>query len=215
MTAANSPSPCPLPARAGRGFHVLPSPRSCGEREGTRRVSDGEGEGRFRESRLFQLVLLAFLFWTTSSAAQQAGVRGLDVAGTEFRLVLGDGSVLPRDKLIGATLAFTNAKGQAIRFRIDGIEADAKDRDGDILLYRLTAPDDSGTWRDMCSFDPDGRSLGFPIAGTWDGDGNPVAGAPGAFTIACTSGALGKCVRFGYKPWKSIAGVRLDRHHAA
>jgi hypothetical protein len=28
---------------------------------------------------------------------------------------------------------------------------------------------------------------------------------PGAFEVVCTSGAKGKCVRFGYKPWEQIA----------
>jgi hypothetical protein len=34
-------------------------------------------------------------------------------------------------------------------------------------------------------------------------------------TFACTSGAIGKCIRFGYKPWKTHQGTSLQPYHAA
>lgn len=167
-------------------------------------------------SPIVLLSWLASIAAAVPSAAQSPGMRALEVVGTEIRVVLGDGSVLQRERLIGATLAFTDAQGKSVRVRIEDIEADRKDPDGDVLLYRLLTPDAAaGTWRPLCDPGPDGRTFGFPLAGAWDEAGNPIAGRPGAFTIACTSGAIGKCVRFGYKPWKTVGGVRLDRHHAA
>src|SRR5262249_52952547 len=39
---------------------------------------------------------------------------------------------------------------------------------------------------------------------------------PHAFSLTCTSGAQGKCVRFGYKPWKQAPdGTSLWDHHQA
>jgi len=166
------------------------------------------------------LALLTLVAPVTPAAAQSAAptVRGLEVVGTELRVVFTDGTHLPRDKLIGAVLTFVNAKGMAQWFRVDAIEVDARDDVGDVLLYSLTTPDASGAWVPLCGPDPDGRHLAISLAGAWDEDGNPVAGGStpaGAFTPALTSGALGKCVRFGYKPWKTVNGACLNRHHAA
>ncbi|HET6467027.1 MAG TPA: ADYC domain-containing protein [Geminicoccaceae bacterium] len=55
--------------------------------------------------------------------------------------------------------------------------------------------------------DPDGRRLGFPLAGRWTATGEHLPG-PGTFGITCTGGATGKCVRYGYKPWGEDAEGR-------
>ena len=163
---------------------------------------------------LMSVLMNALLGVAASGVARGQGLRGLEVVGTEFRLRLSDGSVVPRERLIGATLAFTEADGTSTRLRIDAVEPDA--RDPEVLLYRLSVPDADGGWRDYCGPDIEGKRLGFPLAGRWDEAGGLVAAAPGAFTIACTSGAIGKCVRFGYKPWKAGPdGAPLDRHHQA
>jgi hypothetical protein len=51
--------------------------------------------------------------------------------------------------------------------------------------------DAAGEWHDFCDPDPDGVRAGFPIA----------LGPGHGFVLTCTSGAQGKCVRFGYRPW--------------
>jgi ADYC domain len=43
--------------------------------------------------------------------------------------------------------------------------------------------------------DAEGRSLGFPVP-----DGR------GGFDLACTSGAVGKCIRWGYRLWEEEPG---------
>lgn len=71
-----------------------------------------------------------------------------------------------------------------------------------MVLYALSEQDPaSGEWRNLCEPDPEGRQLGFPLAGAFTHDGEHVALA-GRFLITCTGGAEGKCVRFGYKPWR-------------
>jgi len=57
-----------------------------------------------------------------------------------------------------------------------------------------------GGWRELCTPAPDGTVAGFPVAGSWTSDRRHLRGSSG-FTVTCASGAVGKCVRFGYKPW--------------
>ncbi|MFC7739228.1 ADYC domain-containing protein [Roseomonas sp. GCM10028921] len=57
-----------------------------------------------------------------------------------------------------------------------------------------------GGWRNPCAPGPDALAMGFPISGQINGPEAP-AGA-GTFRLTCTSGAVGKCVRLGYKPRK-------------
>jgi hypothetical protein len=46
---------------------------------------------------------------------------------------------------------------------------------------------------------------GFPLPGAWTPWGGHGPAGPGAFLITCTSGAIGKCVRLGYRPWRGPA----------
>jgi hypothetical protein len=57
------------------------------------------------------------------------------------------------------------------------------------------------------------------VRGSWDARGG-FHDDPGLVTFACTNGAIAKCIRFGYKPWKAIAegsgaGRSLLEHHLA
>src|SRR5262249_23910179 len=45
-------------------------------------------------------------------------------------------------------------------------------------------------------------------------DGRHLRGSSG-FTVTCTAGAIGKCVRFGYKPWREAGGEALWDYHQA
>lgn len=141
-------------------------------------------------------MFLATMIWGALSVAPTAanGVEGLEVVGTQFHVTLPDGTILASQELVGAVLTLADGA----RLRIDGVEPDP--RDGDVLLHKLSLENADGTWSDACEPDPDGLSFGFPIAGHLLPDGN-LATRPGSFQIICTSGAQGKCVRFGYKPW--------------
>jgi hypothetical protein len=62
-----------------------------------------------------------------------------------------------------------------------------------------------GSRQPLCDPGPDGRRQGFPLAGRALSGGAMEPAEPGVFEIVCTSGARGKCVRFGYLPWISAA----------
>jgi len=137
-----------------------------------------------------------------SKAVPQATVRNVEVEGTAFRVTLTDGRVLAQDELPGIRLMLGDGSGRHRQIRIDAVEPDAKDPAGEVVLYTLSEQDPgSGEWRNLCEPDPDGRRLGFPLGGTFTRGGEYVASS-GRFLVTCTGGAEGKCIRFGYKPWR-------------
>jgi hypothetical protein len=105
--------------------------------------------------------------------------------------------------------------GEFQHFRIDSVDHDPRDREGDVWLYGVSVLDsDAKTWRRYCTADVEGRSAAIPVAGSWRAQGDSQA-ATDAITFACTSGAIAKCIRLGYKPWKTHQGISLQPYHAA
>ena len=102
-----------------------------------------------------------------------------------------------------------------IELRISGEQVDWQSNtmatpyadNADVWLYRVeyaSVTEAGESWRPYCMEDAHGRSLGLFVNGTWRADGDYSASG---YTLACTRGAIGKCVRdWGYKPWKRIAG---------
>jgi hypothetical protein len=148
------------------------------------------------------LILAAlFAFGSPATAAGSAGVRSVEVNGTAFRVTLSDGQTIAQNQLPGTILALGDGTGRQRRIRIDGVERDHQDAAGEVVLYTLSEQDPgSGEWRNLCLPDPDGRRLGFPLAGAFASDGR-YEPTHGGILLTCTGGAEGKCVRFGYKPW--------------
>ncbi len=148
-------------------------------------------------------ILAALAVAGAPSAAPQTAAQRVEIVGTVFHVTLADGHVLAQAELPGVVLAIGDGSGNQRRIRIDAVEPDPKDKTGEILLYQLSEQDSGdGSWKNLCLPDPDGKRLGFPLAGAFTADGRYVA-APGKLLITCTGGAEGKCVRFGYKPWRS------------
>jgi hypothetical protein len=88
---------------------------------------------------------------------------------------------------------------------------------GTLDLYEVSVrTSTSGRWEKLCEADPYGRATALVVPGFWDQEGRFVRGGPGAFSFACTAGAQGKCVGFGYLPWASARdGGSMAPHHAA
>jgi hypothetical protein len=119
-----------------------------------------------------------------------------------------------REAPAGTILQALDEAGRAVTLRIDGSEPDPKDVDGELRLYRVSIQVGDG-WQPYCLPDVTGLSAAIPAQGSWGWDGVRKEAPPGAFTFACTNGAIGKCMRWGYKPWKSAGGISLDQHHGA
>jgi hypothetical protein len=164
---------------------------------------------------LLARLLAVLLAIPMPSAMGDGAAAGLpfEVSGTQFRITMPDGRILTSPDLIGAVLDATDETGRIITVRIDAVTRDSSDADGDIWLHRFSVLDAStGSWREFCMPGPDGTAAGFPLAGTWTKDGRHENGGSG-FTITCTSGAVGKCVRMGYKPWREFKGDSLWDYH--
>ena len=134
------------------------------------------------------------LSWLTPAAAQPS-IAKIEVLGTAFHVTLSDGSVKQGTELAGAVLIF-NIDGKPVRIRIAAVMPDANDNAVMLHDFRI-----DGTDTPFCSPDPYGKQLGFPLAGRTASDGRFIENRPGVFELVCTSGAQGKCVRFGYRPW--------------
>jgi hypothetical protein len=149
-------------------------------------------------------------------AQEAAKTPSIEVVGTLFRVTMPDSRVLTSPDLIGAILDATDETGRVITVRIDAVtKDDPTNGNGDIWLHQFSTPDPStGGWREFCTPGPDGTVAGFPVAGTWTADGRHVRVSAG-FMITCTSGAIGKCIRIGYKPWVEREGESLWDYHQA
>jgi hypothetical protein len=148
---------------------------------------------RYAASRIaFALSLLVGV----SAAAEP----GLKVVGTEFQVTTTDGRVLTGEALVGAVLTMRDRNGGRQSIRIDAVERDPQD--AEIILYAFSVPvPGSDDWENPCRPGPDGLALGLPLSGSWDETGEYHASSR-PFSLTCTAGAVGKCVRAGYKPWK-------------
>ena len=99
-------------------------------------------------------------------------------------------------------------------FQINEAELDPQDADQEIYLYRVlykNSPDSQ--WQNLCKSDGDNLTKAMLLWGEWDEKGTHINNEE--VTIACTSGVLAKCVRWGYKPWKTLEGIALRDYHQA
>jgi hypothetical protein len=113
----------------------------------------------------------------------------------------------------GSVLAARDEQGAAVTLRVEGLETDTRDNEGDVYLYQLSVRDAAGAFRPYCAPDLEGRTMAIPLQGSWDA--SRTHHDSDEITFACTNGALAKCVRWGYKPWKTVNGGSLAAYHQA
>ena len=152
---------------------------------------------------------------------QTLEVQTLEVEGTRFKITLADGRVLRSPDLIGANLLIDQGN-RTLRVRLDGIETDPDDKraevaDADrIWLHNLSVEAPDGSREPLCQAGPDGRRQAIPVRGRFSVvDGRFAGSEAGAFELACTGGAMGKCIRFGYHPWQTRAWPALALYRQA
>jgi hypothetical protein len=151
--------------------------------------------------------VLALVLVSTTPALADISVS---VSGTEF-VVHEDGRQLRPEEVVGLELRLSDEAGTMADFRIEGTTLDPNDPE--IRLYDVSLKI-AGEWQHFCRPGPDGLAMAFPLAGKWTPTGRHDDHA--GFVLTCTAGAIGKCVRFGYKPWKTTpSGVSLWPYHEA
>ncbi|MBS0420734.1 MAG: hypothetical protein JSR66_23695 [Proteobacteria bacterium] len=142
-------------------------------------------------------------------------IAAVTVEGTDFVVRLASGREMRGADLKGATLTLAmTADGEPRRIRIDSVKTDPDDPDRETTLYHLFSIDEHGVASELCEPDAQGERWGFPLRGQWDPEGQHVSDK--GYTLNCTASAQGKCVRFGYKPWKTLQdGTSLAPYHQA
>jgi hypothetical protein len=142
------------------------------------------------------------------------GIEAFEVEGTALQLRDANGRVLAEEELLGATLTLSDANDTLLVVRIDGIEHDSEDTS--LVFYNFSSRNPrSGAWQPICEPDYEGKTLGFLLQAETTPTGEYLPSEE-TYSLQCTSGASGKCVRWGYKPWaKGPDGRSLWAHHQA
>jgi hypothetical protein len=157
------------------------------------------------------LLLLALMLG--ADAAPSVTQPSLAVRNSAFQLTTESGDVLGSPDLKGASFDIALDGGVVQTIRIDSVTPSAE-RPA-VLLHSFSLKAKDGSWTPMCQPDVKGRQAGFPIAGRWGADGRFIKD-PTAWFPACTSGAQGKCVLWGYDPWsKGPNGEDLAPYYEA
>lgn len=165
---------------------------------------------------MFTLALAVAPLAAAEAARPGDNIQTVEVYGTSFRVILIDGSVLEGQDLAGATISVVFLdETQPRRIRLGAITTDPMDSQGEVLLYDMQLLDPTtGAATPLCEHDVEGKRWAFPLRGQWDRNGRRIS--DNGFTLTCAADAQGKCVRFGYKPWKTIgAGISLADYHQA
>jgi hypothetical protein len=141
------------------------------------------------------------------------------VAGTYQNLVTLAGGKFTKNTTTGA--GFLNAvfdatlsDGHIIPLKITAVRQAA----ADLWAYKLSYQADTG-WVSYCRDAAGAEVEAYALNGVWSlaegvpGGGNRTA-VTNKFTFACrVTGALGKCVDFGYVPWRTVGGTTLLSYH--
>lgn len=148
---------------------------------------------------MFRLLLaLAVAGLCLAAQPAKAADASLAVRGTSFVLVTPDKTLTSKD-LVGAEFDM-DIDGAPATIRIDAVTP-AKEQP-DVLLHLFSIKDPvTGEFTPLCEADAYGREAGFPVAGRWNDKGEFVKDDK-AWFLTCTSGSQGKCILWGYNPWK-------------
>jgi hypothetical protein len=138
----------------------------------------------------------------------------LHVEGAQLVASGSGGSVSGAD-FVGGTVTMRDAQGGLASARIDGVDSDPTDPTGTTFLYTLSYVDpQTGATSNACLPDAAGVAKALPLRGRWDERG-AQKDADTTISLACTSGVLAKCVRWGYRPWQTVNGTPLTDYHQA
>jgi len=119
------------------------------------------------------------------------------------------------EDLKGAQFEGLDEQGNKLNFQVRDTELDLQDPEKETYLYTVFYLDKSDKkWKNLCTPDAKNVAKAIPLKGFWDQTGAYIE-STNSVTFGCTSGALAKCVRLGYKPWKSVRGKSLLPFHQA
>lgn len=130
------------------------------------------------------------------AASASSAPMAVTAEGGDLRAELPDGRVLRGAELAGMVLPFQGAE-----LRVDTARRDEATAAGDVWLFRLSVRGGDGHWSETC--EGGAQAMVFP-------------GPGGAVRLTCSNGAIGTCIRYGYRPWaRTGEGVALAPYHRA
>lgn len=156
-------------------------------------------------------------------------VSGLHLHGSSFNAASATGRTVSGLDFSGA-LATVNmlppGAQQAVEYtlRFDRVYVDPQTPGGDIFLYDVSfARSGDATFSSLCADSKGNPVSAVPILNSWNIQTGERIEDTNLITFACISGAIGKCVRLGYRPWaqansctnSSCSPVSLANHHQA
>ena len=78
-----------------------------------------------------------------------------------------------------------------------------------VWAFDMQVVGEGGRASPYCAADAAGLTLAVPLRGRWTEDGRLLRDE--GLTLACTSGAAGKCLAWGYAPWRApVAGRSMS-----
>lgn len=146
---------------------------------------------------LLSITLVAFSGLANTAFADAKGAASLRAEGTEWVLRTPHGGQLRAADLVGAQLRFT---GGAV-VHVDSARLEGNGAGRHWWAYELSVQMPSQDWQPLCKPHSDGTHYAIVLPGQEEANGS-LTEDPEAFAISCTSGALAKCLRIGYEPWK-------------
>jgi len=142
--------------------------------------------------------------WRGELIAEQGSVtlHGFQLVGTTLQALVRNNNTQPVTDTI-------------VTYRIAGVDPEVGNdptNTGSTYLYSLEQWDASvSQWVPACSAAQDGSRVAIPVAAEWDEYGNRNDDNS-LFTLACTSGVIAKCYRWGYRPWVTGYGDLARTH---
>lgn len=155
--------------------------------------------------------IFAVLLWGGSVPAPASPQEHpqLEVDHTAFVLHQPDGQVLRGTQMQGQVVQVLDDDGSLESVKLASIKPDPDNPE--ILRHEMLSQDAAGAWQPYCEPNADGETWGFPIVLPKNHPGRD-----GVITLSCASGAVAKCVRYGYPPWgHGPHGEDLLPYHAA
>jgi ADYC domain len=164
---------------------------------------------RFIQTKLFPLLL-----GTSCLLTSAVSIQSQKTAGWEYFWAPAQPDIAVKGQHVEGTEITVVEGGRSLKFKIAQVELDPQDPEQETYLYTILFQNaGSPQWQNFCQPDRNNVAKAIPLSGSWDDKGNHYENS--RITFACTHGVLAKCVRFGYKPWKTVQGRSLRDFHQA
>jgi hypothetical protein len=195
---------------------ALSEETSTGEQAAAQQNGSNQNGSNQNGSNQNGISLLGFLV----DGAMKGGSALTNVRVEKGELVAEQGSTTLRgSQLEGTTLqAQLRSGGQIVTasYRIVGVQPEVgydPTGTGSTFLYTVEQWNSTtSTWDSACPADHDGLRVAIPLAAEWDESGTRSDSST-MFTLACTSGTIAKCYRWGYRPWVTGYGDLTTMHY--